>query len=233
MNKNSTYWLKRVGNHFVCPFCDGLSIKYGKSAAQKQRYFCKTCSKTYLNDYTNRAYSFETKSEIKKLLKESMGVKSISRYLGIAKNTVLSGILKIAKSIRKPSVLFGMTYEVDEQQTYIQSKETGKIWITYAFCRETKQVIDFVVGDRTNLTIRKVVDFVLLSNPAKIYTDRLVNYKSIIPKFLHSTKRRATNYIERQNLQNRTDLKRLSRGTICYSKSAAMLSACLKIYFWG
>jgi insertion element IS1 protein InsB len=233
MNKPSTCWFKRVGNNLFCPFCDGVSIKYGKSAAQKQRYFCKQCCKTYQDSYTRRAYSFETKTEIKSLLKESMGITSISRYLGIAKNTVLSCILKIARSIKKPPIIFGMTYEVDEQHTYVQNKEAGEIWITYAFCRETKRVVDFIIGDRTKITMRKVIDFVLLSNPAKIYTDRLVNYKSLIPKSLHCTKRRATNHIERQNLQNRIDLKRLSRNTICYSKSAVFLSACLKIYFWG
>lgn len=152
-----------------------------------------------------------------------MSIRSISRYLNIAKNTVVSGILKLAKSIRKPSVIFGMSYELDEQHTYVQNKETGVMWITYAFCRETKTVVDFVVGDRTNIDMQKVVSTVLLSNPRKIYTDGLANYKSLIPKCIHSTNRRATNHIERQNLRNRTDLKRLTRSTICYSKSVLYL----------
>lgn len=233
MNKNQTSWFNRVGGFFVCPYCEGVSIKYGKSPAGKQRYFCKKCSKTYLDNYSKLAYVIEVKEEIRKLLKESMGIQSMSRYLGIAKNTILSGIINLAKSVRKPSVLFGMTYEVDEQYTYIQNKESGELWITYAFCRETKRVVDFIVGDRTKITMKKVIDFVLLSNPIKVYTDGLATYKSLIPKSLHSTKRRCTNHIERQNLQNRNDLKRLGRSTICYSKSVAFLNACLKIHFWG
>ncbi|HMW09684.1 MAG TPA: transposase, partial [Bacteroidia bacterium] len=31
----------------------------------------------------------------------------------------------------------------------------------------------------------------------------------------------------------RTHLKRLNRRTICFTRSAIMLFACLKIYFWG
>ncbi|HEX2845848.1 MAG TPA: IS1 family transposase [Chitinophagaceae bacterium] len=41
------------------------------------------------------------------------------------------------------------------------------------------------------------------------------------------------NHIERNNLNLRTHLKRLSRRTICFSKSITMLEACLKIYFWN
>jgi insertion element IS1 protein InsB len=45
--------------------------------------------------------------------------------------------------------------------------------------------------------------------------------------------RRSSTAIERKNLSIRTDIKRLSRGTICFSRSRIMLENCLKIYFWG
>lgn len=233
MIKAQSPWFNRVGGFFVCPHCEGFSIKYGKSAAGKQRYFCKNCSKTYLDNYTKRAYSFAVKEEIKKLLKESIGIKGMSRYLGVAKNTILSGILNLARSVRKPPVVFGMTYEVDEQHTYIQNREFGETLITYAFCRETSQVVDFVIGGRSNLEMKRLTNPLLLPNPIKIYTDGLANYKSLIPKYVHCTKKRGTNHIERQNLQNRNDLKRLGRSTLCYSKSLVLLEACLRIYFWG
>ena len=65
------------------------------------------------------------------------------------------------------------------------------------------------------------------------YTDQLINYKSLIPAALHKTRVYGTNHIERKNLTIRTDLKRLSRRSICFSKSKWMLEACLKIYFWA
>ncbi|MBL7712363.1 MAG: IS1 family transposase [Chitinophagaceae bacterium] len=233
MKQSKTYCVKGVGDHVKCPWCKGLSIRYGLNKAKKQRFRCKLCCKTFLINYTNQAYRNSTNTKIINHLKESCGISSISRLIHVSKQTVLTRILKMAKHLKRPPVTFGMTYEIDEQHTYIQNKETGEIWITYAFCRETKRVVDFIVGDRTKMTMKTVIDFVLLSNPIKVYTDGLGNYKSLIPKFLHSTRRRATNHIERQNLKNRTDLKRLGRSTICYSKSAALLSACLRIYFWG
>lgn len=48
MNKSETSCINRVGKNLKCPSCNGFSIKYGISSAQKQRYFCKLCSKTFL-----------------------------------------------------------------------------------------------------------------------------------------------------------------------------------------
>nr|WP_255505091.1 IS1 family transposase [Algoriphagus sp. Y33] len=66
-----------------------------------------------------------------------------------------------------------------------------------------------------------------------ISTGRLKNYKYLIPKKIHLTNVNGINHIERMNLNLRTHLKRLNRRTICFSRSVAMLAACLKIYFWG
>jgi insertion element IS1 protein InsB len=81
--------------------------------------------------------------------------------------------------------------------------------------------------------LKVVIHTVLNSDAKKICTDKLVNYKYLIPKEIHHTKVNSTNHIERKNLTLRTHLKRLGRKTICYSKSMAVLTACVKIYFWG
>jgi insertion element IS1 protein InsB len=94
-------------------------------------------------------------------------------------------------------------------------------------------VVDFAVGSRTKATLQKVISTLLLSNAETIYTDKLNLYSFLIPPYLHINKKYSTNCIERKNLSIRTHLKRLTRRTICYSKSIAMLSACLKIYFWS
>ncbi|MDI9359022.1 MAG: IS1 family transposase [Phycisphaerales bacterium] len=223
---------KRVGETPECPYCKGFSIKHGKSVAQKQRYYCKQCSKTYLTLYTNKAYQPQTNKDITTHLKESNSIRSISRIIQINTKTIIRRIITIAQKIMRPPLLFGKTYEVDEQWTYISNKEQGT-WIIYALCRETKKVADFVVGSNTKMNLSSIVNPLILSNPIKIYTDKLASYKTLIPKDIHSTKRGGTNHIERQNLANRTDLKRLCRRTICYSKSAALLTACLRIYFWS
>jgi insertion element IS1 protein InsB len=210
----------------------GYSVcRYGKSAGGKQRYKCKLCRRTFIATYSNRSWNIHSGS-IVALLKEGCGIRSIGRLLQISKTTVQQRIIRIAKLIKKPPVCFYKTYEVDEMCTYYRSKGR-QLWIVYALQRDTKTVSDFSVGSRTKATLQKVISTLVLSHAQEIYTDRLTIYKLLVPSYLHNTGWHGTNHIERKNLDLRTHLKRLNRRTICFSKSIAMLCACLKIYFWG
>ncbi|MDL2309492.1 IS1 family transposase, partial [Bacteroidales bacterium OttesenSCG-928-C03] len=124
------------------------------------------------------------------------------------------------------------SYELDELRTYCGSKE-NELWIMYAINKATGTVIDFCVGRRTKENIDKVVWQVLDLNPKGCYTDGLKIYKSLIPENIHKVFSHCTNKIERLNLTLRTHLKRLSRKTICFTRSGEMLASCLRIYFRG
>ena len=104
--------------------------------------------------------------------------------------------------------------------------------MVYALEKESKSVVSFNVGKRTNKTLNRVVETLKLSEAKKIFTDRLKNYRFLIDEKLHSVKRYGINHIERKNLTLRTALKRLNRKTICFSKSMVVLVSILKIYFW-
>ena len=120
---------------------------------------------------------------------------------------------------------------MDEMKTYIGNKKK-KYWIACAIDRSTGEVVDFRIGKRTNKTLKKVVDTLLLSKAKKIYTDGLNNYKTLMPETIHKIGKYKINHIERNNLSVRTHLKLLSRRTICFSKSISMLEATLDLYFW-
>lgn len=215
-----------------CSICKRRSVKNGITKTGIQRFRCKACGKQFQEKYKNNAYAKNTNTQIVQLTKEGVGIRSIARLLNISTTTVLKRILSISKTLTKPIISFGKNYEVDEIRTFVKHKKR-LTWIVYALQKDTKQVIDFAVGKRTNKTLNLVIKTLLLSDVKKINTDKLPHYKSIIPENLHNTKLRGTNHIERKNLTLRTHLKRLNRRTICYSKSIIMLSACLKIYFWG
>ncbi len=215
-----------------CINCNSKAIKYGKTANGKQRFRCSICHKTFLQEYSYHAYILHTNTFIINYIKEGVGIRGIARLLAISTTTVLKRIVSISKALPKPRISLGKTYEVDEIRTFVKHKKC-LIWIVYALQKDTKQVVDYAVGRRTNKTLNKVIETLLLSNTKKIFTDKLPNYRFIIPKDIHSTMFRATNHIERMNLNLRTHLKRLNRRTICFSKSIVMLIACLKRYFWG
>lgn len=221
-------------NEISCCRCVGEisnMIKYGKTKSGSQRYICKLCNKTRVENYIYQAYNPDIDKNIIQLTKEGLGIRSTSRILKISTTTVLKRIIVIAKDINQPIISKGKSYEVDEMCTYIGHKRNF-IWLVYALEKDSKSVVSFNVGKRTNKTLSCVLDTLKLSEAKKIFTDRLKNYKFLIDQKEHSVKRFGTNHIERHNLTLRTNLKRLNRRTICFSKSLVVLVSVLKIYFW-
>ena len=223
----------KVSDTKICPNCySSRIIKNGRTKTQKQQYFCKKCYKRFLDFYTYQAYRSGIDNDIIALTKEGTGIRSIARLLKISPTTLLARIIAIAKKIVQPSIPEGKIYQVDEMRTYVKRKDK-LIWIVYALEKQTKNVVSFNIGRRTNQTLKKVITSLELSEARKIITDKLKNYKFLIRPEIHSTKFRGINHIERKNLTLRTHLKRLNRKTICFSKSLVILNAILKIYFWG
>jgi insertion element IS1 protein InsB len=198
-----------------------------------KRCYCKQCKKYKQQVYSNTACQKGIAEMIPKLVCNSAGIRSIARVLDIAVNTVVRLIKKAAEGAPKPPIPLNLkSFEIDELRTYIGNKQ-NQYWVAYVLCSETKQVIDFIVGKRSKRTLRMVVHTALQSGVAIIKTDKLNIYGSLIPANRHISNAYNINHIERNNLNLRTHLKRLNRRTICFSKSLLMLTACLRIYFWG
>ncbi len=214
-----------------CRFCKERCQKAGRKKNGSQKLYCKPCGKYSQVTYRYRACEQDNVAMIKRLVCESAGIRSIGRILQIGVNTVVRKIVKAAHSIITPERELSAAWEVDELWTYIGRKE-NEYWIAYALNRQTRQVVDFVIGKRTKVTLKELIDRLLLSNPKTIRTDRLTIYQRIIPKEVHRSGSYCINRIERKNLSIRTHLKRLSRRTICFSRSMVMLKSCLTLYFW-
>lgn len=220
-----------VGGQFKCPCCASACIKYGQDKRGKQRYYCKSCHKTFVGHYSYRAYDSHTTKNIVNLLCKGTGIRSISVLLGISPTTTLRRIAKASKETVKPAIAANANYEVDELRTYIGNKKK-LIWVVCALNRQTRHIVDFRVGPRNNKTLRQVIETLKLAKAKRIHTDGLRNYRYLIPGTLHEVKQHGINLIERQNLNIRLFLKRFNRKTICYSKSAAMIEHCLRLYLW-
>lgn len=215
-----------------CKNCQGLCIKKG-CQNRRQKYYCKACKMYQQKTYSYRRCTVEDEKMIAKLNNESVNISGIARITGISKSHVINKINQIAKRTEQLIIIEEQQeYEVDEMHTFI-GRKTNHCYITYALNRITKQVIYFVVGGRTKENIGKVIEKVKLLNPKRIYTDKLNVYPGLIEKAIHISSSYKINHIERFNLTLRTHLKRLSRKTICFSKSKQMLEHCLRIYLWS
>jgi insertion element IS1 protein InsB len=139
----------------------------------------------------------------------------------------------MGKRICKPAIVLNQPeLEVDELRTFI-GRKGNEYWLAYALNKENGQVVDFALGRLSKRTLRMLTDTLLLSGVGTIRTDGLSIYWALIPPNRHQYGPYCINHIERKNLTIRTHLKRLSRRTICYSRSLSMLESCLRIYFWG
>lgn len=216
-----------------CGKCNSKNCIKKGLRRNKQRFYCKDCQRYFQSEYIYQAYNPKTDRFVISLLKEGCGVRSIARILNISSKTVLSRMLKIANQIKIPYFnKFGCKFEVDEMFVKLTNSKSQK-WLIYAIEQKTRNVIDFMIGNRSKENLKYLVDKVLLLSPKKIYTDRLNIYPSLIPKEIHKRFQYCTNRIERMNLTLRTHIKRLSRKTICFTRNQKYLEAHLKIYFWG
>ncbi len=160
---------------------------------------------------------------------EGNSLSGIGRLLSISASSVQRIIKRISFKLSKPVFKEqGQCYEIDELCTFSRSKE-NRIWIIYVINRKTRKIIDFFVGARTKANINTVLEKVISLNPKSIYTDKLNIYASLIPNEQHKFYNRCTNHIERLNLTLRTWLKRLSRKTICFTRSEEMLNHCFRL----
>lgn len=215
-----------------CIYCQGFSIKKGRSSTV-QKYQCKACKKHFRSAYVRKAYTEQDEKNISSLNKEGMGISSIGRYLQIPKTSVQRLLERYASKIQKPIISEDrQSYDVDEIKTFIQNGNS-ECWVAYSINHQTGRVIDFVTGRRTIETIKPLIERIKLLNPKKIFTDRLNIYASLVDKTIHVTGKYYTWRIERSHLTLRDRLKRLSRETLCFSKSERMLSCCVKILLWG
>lgn len=216
----------------LCRCCSGACVRKGKSG-NVQLYRCRRCAKYQRTSYRNRACEPGVNERIVTYVKEGCGIRSVARILRISPTTVIIRIKRIAGRMRRPQALaLGRSYELDELATYCRRK-ADRVWVAYALERTSRAVVNVAVGARTKKNLSRVVSPLLLARPRSLTTDRLDIYRLLIPPALHRVKVFGINMIERHNLTLRTRLKRLGRRTICFTRSLAMLEACVMIALWG
>jgi insertion element IS1 protein InsB len=162
----------------TCKFCDHLCQRAGKQRNGAQKLYCTQCDKYQQQEYIYLACRAGTIEMVQSLICESVGIRGISRVLGIAAITLMEKIQSIASTIERPIVGKDQPcFEVDELWTYVGRKE-NEHWVAYALDQK-KDVIDFVVGKRTVATLRELIIPLLSSGVNKIKTDRLTHYLHI------------------------------------------------------
>ena len=114
-------------------------------------------------------------------------------------------------------------------------RKAKDVWIWIALCRQSRQVVAFVVGDRSEASCRQLWEAIPPGYRAAIcYSDFWAAYAAVIPATQHRAVGKEsgeTAHIERHNNTLRQRLGRLVRKSLSFSKAREMLEACLRLFF--
>ena len=81
-----------------CPHCGSESSrKHGQTGNGKQRYFCKSCSRSFRENPGTNAYSEDRKEEILRAYQERTSLRGLTRIFGVSRQTVTAWLKKSEK----------------------------------------------------------------------------------------------------------------------------------------
>jgi insertion element IS1 protein InsB len=123
--------------------------------------------------------------------------------------------------------------ELDELWSCVL-KKVNKAWMWMALCRQTRQVVAYAIGDRSEETCRRLWQAIPASYRAgHCYTDFWAAYQAVIPEEQHTAAGKETGetaHVERWNNTLRQRVARFVRNTLSFSKSLVMHEVCLRLF---
>ena len=223
-----------------CPHCHSEQIvKRGKTRRGTQRYLCQNtaCAKgSFLLDYRNRGCLPEVKHTIIDMSLNASGVRDTARVLRISTDTVLSELKKKEAAlesvntallrIRHPdevtvAIERAGEAEMDEMWSFVGRKKDQR-WLWHAIDHATGAVLAYVFGRRKDEVFLQLKALLEPCGLTRFYTAHWGAYTRQLDAEVHSPGKRHTQKIERKHLTLRTRIKRLTRKTICFSKTTQM-----------
>jgi insertion element IS1 protein InsB len=111
--------------------------------------------------------------------------------------------------------------ELDEMQSFVGDKEAAR-WLWHALDHHTGHIVAYVVGSRADEAFLELKALLGPCGVTHYYSDKWGAYRRHLPAEQHTVGKRYLQKIERKHLTLRTRLKRLTRQTLCFSRSIDM-----------
>ena len=113
--------------------------------------------------------------------------------------------------------------------SFVGAKKRAR-WLWHALDHHTGKVLAYVVGTRKDATFMKLQALLAPFDITRYYTDKAGVYRRhLLPK-QHTVGKLSMQKIERKHLTLRTRLKRLTRKTLCFSRSHFMHDLLVGLY---
>ena len=201
-------------------------VRNGRDYKGDQKYRCNACQ-SYGTLHPQKGYSYVEKEVIKRAYLERASMRGIGRIFGIARQTLARWIEEWAvhlPALEQTLAPFqeGDVLELDELWSFVQQK-SQKRWIWIALCRRTRQVVAYVIGDRSQATCRKLWHQIPETyRTSSTFSDFWQAYDAVFPETTHQSVGKETGetaHIERWNNTLRQRVSRFVRKTLSFSKA--------------
>lgn len=185
--------------------CESHSKKHGKDRNGNQRFRCKECGKTWIEDRVKPIGNMRidpARAELAlKMLLEGMAIRAVERITGLHRDTICDLILTVGENCEQfmrdvrvaPEAVTAI--ELDECWSFVSCHEKirkargyddsqGDSWTWVAIERETKMVLALHVGKRTNKDCRTFLRQLDDSTPGahfQVTSDGLAAYTHNVP----------------------------------------------------
>jgi len=152
------------------------------------------------------------------MLLRGSSVRDISQVLTVSINAVLRLLVKWDESVSvKPKKKHYHKVQIDEMWSFIQNKQK-KVWILYAYCSESKEILAITMGKRNKERIKDLLNRLKGILIGYYLTDGWKEFATFLPCFQHLAGKKYTKGIEGRNTWIRRRVSRLFRKSTTFSK---------------
>ena len=178
--------------------------------------------------WIKKVYDEKTKQQAKDSYFERVSMRGVERIFDVPRQRLAKWLVEegenlsddLTSTLAEPEA--EEVLELDEVWSFVL-KKANKRWIWIALSRRTRQVVAYVIGDRSEETCRKLWERIPDAyRMAQTYSDFWEAYQNVFPEETHQSVGKEagqTNHVERWNNTLRQRLARLMRRTLSFSKS--------------
>ena len=214
---------------YKCSRCGSENIvKNGHNKCGNQQYRCNDCNAHRVLEPKSK-YTDKHKQTVLRTCKERASMRGVERIFEIARQTIARWIVELLHNLRdlKDTLLPAKpddVLELDEMWSFVL-KKSQKRWLWTAMCRRTRQIVAFVIGDRSKKTCLRL----WLKVPEEYrqcpsFSDFWEAYQQVFSKETHQSVGKEsgeTAHMERWYCTARQRVPRFIRKTLSFSKSDA------------
>jgi insertion element IS1 protein InsB len=210
----------------VCRVCESTQIvKNGTNRCGNAQYHCKGCG-TYRVLNPKQVYSETEQHTVLRACLERCSLRGVARIFTMARQTVAQWLKAHVQTL--PDVEETLlpaapndVLELDEIWSFVQKKDHQR-WVWTAMCRRTRQIVAFVIGDRSKATCLRFWNTIPEGyKHCHTFSDFWSAYQHVFPTETHQCVGKGTGetaHMERWKNTLRQRLGRDARQTLSFSR---------------